>query len=369
MSALARWRSRGKSVATLLAIGVLVAGGSCGGNGSNAAATGLEDVLAAVEGLDGEARTERLRELAHKAGGTLTFYTSLASEDEEEITSAFEDAYDIEVSVYRASDEAVAQRLAQEHDASFHGADVVETDGTMLTILNSQSILAPFEPRARARLVAGSSQDGWTADRINTFVLAWNTDRVTAEERPRSWEELAEPRWRGKIGLESGDFDWYKGLRDYWIEGGRTEGEADRLFEAIARNAVVVTGHSLALQLLASGEVDVLPSAFRNQAESTAEDGAPVAWRPPVEPVFTRAGGVAVVRGAEHPAAAVLFCEWLLDEGQKVVVAVGRDPTRRDLTVTKGIEQRVVDVVELADSQQAWLERYEALLRHGRRHR
>ena len=348
---------------------MLLAGTSCGGNDSNAEANGLDEVLAAVEGLEGKARTDRLRELARKEGGTMTFYTSLASEDEEEITSAFEDAHDIEVSVYRASDEAVSQRLAQEHDASFHGADVVETDGTMLTILNGQSILAPYEPPARARLVPGSSQDGWTADRINTFVVAWNTDRVTAAERPRSWEDLAEPRWRGKIGLESGDFDWYKGLRDYWVEDGRSEEEADRLFEAIARNAIVITGHSLALQLLASGEIDVLPSAFRNQAESTAEDGAPVAWKPPVEPVFTRAGGVAVVRGAEHPAAAVLFSEWLLDEGQKVVVAVGRDPTRRDLTVTKGIEHRVVDVVELADSQRAWLERYEDLLRLGRQHR
>ena len=139
-------------------------------------------------------------------------------------------------------------------------------------------------------------------------------------------------------------------------------------FEAIARNGVVVTGHSLLLQLLASGEVDVLASAFRNQAESTAEDGAPVAWKPPVEPVFTRAGGVAVVSGTTHPAAALLFCEWLLDEGQTVVAEVGRDPTRRDLTVTKGIDQRVIDVVELAKSQRDWLDRYEALLRLGRQH-
>jgi iron(III) transport system substrate-binding protein len=348
---------------------VLLAGGSCGGSDSKAETTGLEEVLAAVDGLDGKARTDRLRELARKEGGTLTLYTSLASEDEEEISSAFEDAHDIEVSVYRASDEAVSQRLAQEHDASFHGADVVETDGTMLTILNGQSILAPYEPPARARLVPGSSQDGWTADRINTFVVAWNTDRVSADERPRAWEDLAEPRWRGKIGLESGDFDWYKGLRDYWIASGRSEEETDRLFEAIARNAVVVTGHSLVLQLLASGEIDVVASAFRNQAESTAEEGAPVAWKPPVEPVFTRAGGVAVVRGTTHPAAALLFCEWLLDEGQTVVAEVGRDPTRRDLTVTRGIEQRVIDVVELAESQRAWLERYEDLLRLGRQHR
>jgi iron(III) transport system substrate-binding protein len=345
---------------------VALAAVGCGGGESAEESSGLAEVLAAVEGLEGEARTDRLRELAAKEGGRLTFYTSLASSDEDELSSAFEDAYDIEVSVYRASDEAVSQRLTQEHEASFHGADVVETDGTMLTVLSKQGILASFEPQGRAALVPGSSHDGWTADRINTFVVAWNTDRVAERERPRAWEDLADPRWRGKLGLESGDFDWYKGLRDYWLETGRSEAEADRLFEAIARNGLVVTGHSLLLELLAAGEIDVVASAFRSQAQAALQEGAPIAWRPPVEPVFTRAGGVAVVEGATHPAAAVLFAEWMIGDGQKIMVEVGRDPTRRDLTVTKGIEQRVVGVVALAESEKEWSDRYERLLRLAR---
>jgi iron(III) transport system substrate-binding protein len=351
----------------LVAAAVLAAGG-CGGSDSDSGASALDEVVAAVEGLDGKARRDRLRELAAKEGGAVTLYTSLASDDQEELTSAFEDAYDLEVSVYRASDEAVTQRLAEEHDASFHGADVVEMDGTMLTVLKKQSILAPYEPAARAALVPGSSHDGWTADRLNTFVLAWNTDRVDPEERPRTWEDLAEPRWRGKLGLESGDFDWYQGLRAYWLETGRSEEETDRLFEAIARNAVVVTGHSLRIQLLSSGELDVVASAFRNQVQSAAKDGAPIAWQPVVEPVFMRAGGIAVVQGTRHPAAALLFSEWLLDAGQEILTEVGRDPTRRDLTRTKGILQRVIDVVALAEHEQEWAERYSRLLRLGTVH-
>jgi iron(III) transport system substrate-binding protein len=351
-----------------LVVATVLAAGGCGGSDSDSEASRLDEVVAAVEGLDGKARRDRLRELAAKEGGTLSLYTSLASDDQEEITSAFEDAYDLKVSVYRASDEAVSQRLAEEHDAAFHGADVVETDGTMLTVLKMQSILAPYEPAARAALVSGSSHDGWTADRLNTFVVAWNTDRVAPEERPRTWEELAEPRWRGKLGLESGDFDWYQGLREYWLETGRSEAETDRLFEAIARNAVVVTGHSLQLELLASGELDVVASAFRNQVQAAAKDGGPVAWQPVVEPVFVRAGGIAVVRGTRHPAAALLFSEWLLDDGQEIVTEVGRDPTRRDLTATKGIRQRVIDVVALAEDEQEWADRYSRLLRLGTAH-
>lgn len=236
----------------------------------------------------------------------------------------------------------------------------------MLAILNEQAILAPYEPSAGTSLVAGSDHDGWTAERINTFVVAWNTDRVSAGERPRNWEDLADPRWQGRLGLESGDFDWYKGLRDYWLEQGRSEEEADRLFEAIARNAVVVTGHSLRLQLLAAGELDVVASAFRNQVQALADDGAPVGWKPVVEPVFMRAGGIAVVEGTKHPAAALLFYEWLLGEGQEVIVAAGRDPTRRDLEATKGIDVRVIDVVALAESEREWRDRYERLVRLGK---
>lgn len=352
--------------ATLLAA-VLLAAAGCGGEGdSDAEGTSLEEVLAAVEGLDAGAREKRLRELAAGEDGTVSLYTSLAAGDQEELEAAFEEAYGIDVAVYRASDEAVAQRLVQEHDASFHGADVVETDGTMLAILNEEKILAPYEPASGESLVAGSDHDGWTADRINTFVVAWNTDRVQAAERPRSWEDLADPRWRGRLGLESGDFDWYKGLHDYWLEQGKSAAEADRLFEAIGRNAVVVTGHSLTLQLLAAGELDVVASAFRSQIEKLAKEDAPVSWKPVVEPVFMRAGGIAIVEGAKHPAAALLFYEWLLDDGQEVIVAVGRDPTRRDLEATKGIDVRVIDVVALAESERVWLDRYERLLRLGK---
>ena len=191
----ARSRPLGTRVAALLAISVLLAGAGCGGSGSNDEATGLEEVLGAVEGLEGEARSVRLRELAQKEGGTLTLYTSLASEDEEEISSAFEDAYDIDVSVYRASDEAVS-------NGSPKARGVVprrrrRRDGRHeLTILNKQSILAPYEPRA-GPASSRTSQNGWTPDRFNTFVVARNTDRVGPSDRPRSWEDLADPRWRG----------------------------------------------------------------------------------------------------------------------------------------------------------------------------
>ena len=90
---------------------------------------GFDRVLAEVKGLEGAERAKKLAAMAKNEGGEVTFYTSLVSETEEAVADEFEDAYDVEVSVYRASGETVAQRVSEEADAGFRGADVVETGG------------------------------------------------------------------------------------------------------------------------------------------------------------------------------------------------------------------------------------------------
>jgi iron(III) transport system substrate-binding protein len=355
-----------RSRALALMLACLALATACGGSESSDDENGFEEVLASIEGLEGKARIDRLRELAADEGGALSLYTSMTPGDEDEVSGAFEDEFGIEVSVYRASTEAISRRLAEEHEASFRGADAVDTNGIVLSLLNDQGILVPYQPQARTRLVPGSSHATWTGSRFNTFVLSWNTERVRANERPRSWDDLADPRWRGKLGLEAGDYDWYQTLRTHWIAGGRSEADADRLFEAIARNAIVVKGHSLLAQLLASGEIDVAGSNYRHVVQGFIDDGAPLAWKPLVEPVIRRAEGVALVRHARHPAAALLYVEWMLSDGQKVIVELGRDAARRDLVATGNAKSVSVDVDELVERERQWADRWERLIRLGK---
>jgi iron(III) transport system substrate-binding protein len=351
------------AVALVLACVALTA--ACGGSESSEG-TGYEEVLASIEGLSGKQRVDRLRDLAAKEGSALTLYTSMTPGDEDEVSAAFEDEFGIEVSVYRASTEAISRRLAEEHEASFHGADAVDTNGIVLSLLSDQGILAPYRPQARTRLVPGSSHGTWTGSRFNTFVLSWNTERVEPGEQPRAWEDLADPRWRGKLGLEAGDYDWYQALRAHWLDNGRSEAEVDRLFESIARNAIVVKGHSLLTQLLASGEVDVAGSNYRHVVQGFIDDGAPITWKPVVEPVIRRDEGVALVRNARHPATAVLYVEWMLGEGQKVIVDLGRDAARRDLIATANARSISIDVRALVEHEREWADRWERLIRLGK---
>lgn len=356
------------SILLLALLGLVLCG--CGGSSSGSkgsSATGYEQVFAAIKGLHGKQRTAKLVSLAQAEGGKLTFYTSVSSEAADAFASGFNDAYGIEVAVYRSNTEDVVERLTQEAAANYHGADVAGLDGLSLYNLNRKSLLVDYKADGLPQLVPGAHRDGWTISEFAPFAVSWNTKLVHAGEQPRTLEDLANPRWRGKLALESSDFEWYGTVRDYWVtQGGKSEAEADRLFEQIGRNAVAMRGHSLMTQLLAAGEFDVAASTFASKVDELRKDGAPVSRTPAVEPVIVVTNGMALVRGSHHPAAAALFLEWVLGDGQKSIQELGREPARRDLTTTGGVRTVWEDNAKLVRNQKKWAADYERVLSHGK---
>lgn len=335
----------------------------CGGRSDGEGGQTLDEVLAQVEGLSGAARTKKLVELAEANGGELTFYTTSSTDVSAEVAARFKDAYDLDVSVYK-SDDAIVQRMIEEKKAGFNGADVVETNAVNLSFMSDEGLLAPYQGPSVSGLVAGSLHKDWTADRLNVFAVAWNTKLVPKGQEPKSWEDLADPRWKGKLGLQVDDYEWFKTLWEYWVSSGKTPAEADRLAEAIARNAVFVDGRSFARELLAAGEFDVIVN-LRHAIQGEADEGAPVAWQPAVEPMFWRPDGVAVADGSPNPAAAVLFMDWILADGQSVFAELKTDPLRKDLLVAPTAKQIPIDVEEFLAEQGKWQEKYDALVSLG----
>jgi iron(III) transport system substrate-binding protein len=327
---------------------------------------GFDSVLSAVRGLDGTERENRLRGLAREEGAELTIYTSLTDETQRAVAKAFGSRYGIKMSVYRASSEDIALRASQEYRARHRGADVVETNGEEMSILARAGMFAPYKSSAQDSLVEGARHAGWTATRLNKFVVTWNTDLVPRGGEPRSWEALADPRWRGKLLVEKQDVDWYRALREHWTRtGAKSPQEADRLLAAIARNSRVVDGHQLMDQLLAAGDGAVaLTSYLHNSRESKAR-GAPVSFEPLVEPVFTRHQGAGLVNTARHPAAALLFMDWFLTDGQEVLERNQAVPARRDLARADAAES-LIDVERYSRDRSQWAERFDRLLRLGR---
>lgn len=324
----------------------------------------IQMVIDEVQGLDGAERTERLQEMAQEEGGELSLYTSLSSEVEDELAGAFEDSFEIDVSVFRADSESILQRLREESRASFEGADVVETTAVELVALEAEDILAHYESPEVDRLIEGAQHEGWTIDRFNNFVVSWNTEDVAPDEVPQAWEDLAEDEWEGRLAMEPTDVGWFKGLWDHWVAEGRSEEEVQELFERMSRNALFIKGHTTTGTLLAAGEFSVAASNYSYLVEASKATGAPVEWKPPVEPIFSLPFGVAPIRNTPRPATALLFTDWLLSDGQEVLQELQLDPAREDLSATADIEQIIVELGS-PDEMDTWNDRYEELTKLG----
>jgi iron(III) transport system substrate-binding protein len=348
-----------------VAIALLVAG--CGGsNGDEDGDEAFESTLAVIEGLKGDARTDKLRELAAAQGGRLDVYSSMGAGTLDSIAEAFGDLYDIDVAAYRADGDTILARIFEEESAGYRGVDVVQMNGLAMTTLHDEGLLRPYRSPAERNLIPGVVHDGWTAHLASQFAVSWNTKLVPPSERPRSWEDLADPRWKGQLALEASDLDWYKTLRDYWIEHGKSASEADRLFDAIGRNAIVVQGHTVMAQLHAAGEFKLAVN-YASTVDRLAGEGAPLAWQPAVEPLVAQPQGVAPMRAARHPAAALLFVDYTLGEAQAIMAEDHRDPVRKDLVVARSANRIVIDFDSLAAEQERWTEAYERILGLGRR--
>jgi iron(III) transport system substrate-binding protein len=340
---------------------------SCGGsNSSTGAQQSLDDVLAAVQGLSGKARADKLAALADDEGGELNVYTSSSIDYMTELSDDFSDATDVDASLYKTSSEALVERMVEEQKAGFHGSDIVETNTPGLIALDDEGLLVPYASPNVDKLVPGSVGKSWIGDKSNTFVVAWNTKRVPKGEEPKSIEELADPKWKGRLVMETDDSDWYKTIWQSVVDSGKTPAEADKIFEGIAKNTAFVNGHSLMADLVAAGEFDVSLDSYLHTVKGLIEKGAPIAWEPAVEPVVTRPDGIAVVKDAKHPAAALLYIDYVLDPGQKTFADFFLTPARKDLSVPPSIAHVAMDVPDYIAHEDEWTKRYEQLVRLGK---
>jgi iron(III) transport system substrate-binding protein len=235
----------------------------------------------------------------------------------------------------------------------------------VMELLSNEGRLEPWKPAGAGRLPDAALFDDWTAARTNRYVLGWNTKRVPDSERPRSWEDLADRRWRGKLVMEVSDSDFARTLIEHWVSEGDSPEEAEKRFEAIARNARFVDGHTLQAELLATGEFDVGAAVYSFHVEEAAKEGSPVAWRPAVSPTVTRPNGPGVLKGAPHPAAAALFIDWFTGPGQDELERLGVEPARSDLVAEDGVESVPVDLDEFLAEQEEWQERYDRFVALG----
>ncbi|MFJ4699898.1 ABC transporter substrate-binding protein [Streptomyces sp. NPDC088768] len=342
---------------------------ACGGAPTVRQAGGTTtDPYAEYASLTGKARTDALLAAARDEGGVLDLYTS--NTDIQDLVDGFRKAYPkIKVNAFRANSETVLQRITQENQARKPHTDVVDTNELELRELDKARLLSPYRGPALAHLKPeAKGYGGWTAERFNAFVIGWNTDVVPAGQAPHSFTDLAAPRWKGKVSMEIGDWDWYYAMHTYLTkEKGMSEEATTKLFRRIVANARVTKGHTVQGELLSAGQFGVATSVYSHTIDKAARDGAPVAWQPASDPVILRPNGVALMARARHPATALLWTDWVLGAGQKAVTASARIPAAAPAAGIKDplpADTPVYNLPKDADADGTkWSAAYDALLR------
>jgi iron(III) transport system substrate-binding protein len=307
----------------------------------------------------GADRERRLLENARKEG-SVVLYTSLAPTESGPLGQAFEKKTGVKVEIWRAISEKVVQRAVTEARAKRFAFDVIETNGPEMEIMAREKLFSEFHSPHLADLPASAipAHRQWVPDRVNFFVVAFNTGKVKREEIPKSYSGFTDPKWKGRIGIEATDAEWMATLIKKW---GEPAGMA--YFRKLAEmKPDVRKGHILLAELIAAGEIPVGLTVYNSNAESLKRRGAPIDWLP-VEPVVGRPQGIALGRYAPHPHAALLFVDFVLSpEGQELLNSMGRVPVSTKVkTDLNRFDYTMVDPVTVLDEQERWNKLWEGL--------
>ena len=289
----------------------------------------------------GPGRFQRLVAGAKKEGA-LTLYTSISERDMAMLTADFDRRYGVKVNVWRASSVKVLQRATAEARANRWDFDAAAISSPEMEAMHRERLLQEVRSRHHAALApdAMPSHRAWVPQFLNVFVQAYNTSLVRKEDLPKSYAELADPRWKGRLGVEASDSEWYCGvLRHAGAERGA------KLFRDIVATAgwSVRSGHTLLANLVASGEVPLALTVYSYRIEQLKRAGAPVEWFG-IDPVIGRANGAGVSRRPPHPSAALLFYEYLISDAQPLMVKMNYlAADARIASSLRGVKVRFID--------------------------
>lgn len=261
-----------------------------------------------------------------KREGTLTLYTTIAEKDLPALIKPFETKYGVKVVVWRAGTSNVLQRAVAEANARKYDMDVAHIGAPEMEALAREQVLLPVTAPVQNELQPGSvpPHRQWAATLLSVWVQAYNTKLVKKESLPKTWRDLLDPKWKGKLGVEGKDDDWFASVVD--VMGG---GEAGVKFfrDLAAGNGLSVRqGHTLLNNLVISGEVPLALNVYNYMPEQAKKKGAPIDWFV-LEPAIARSNAVGIAKRAPHPNAAMLFYEYLLGEGQQYFVSMDYVPS------------------------------------------
>jgi iron(III) transport system substrate-binding protein len=293
-----------------------------------------------------EAITPALIEAAKKEG-KCSFYTAMDLQFAEKLGKEFEAKFSgIAVRVERSGAERVFTRIGQEYSSNVHAVDVVNTaDQSHCIVWKRNGWLAPYLPEEVVKYYDKQyyDPDGLeVTTRILVSPIAYNTDLVKKEDAPKSFADLLDPKWKGKMvkahPAYSGTImnSTFQVARDLGWE----------YLEKLAKQSVLqVQSATDTPKKIALGERAVMVDGAGYLVIREKEAGKPVEIVYPAEGTPLATGPSAVFKAAPNPNAARLFFNWMHSrEGQQILVDWARQYSPHKQTVEKPGVRKLADI-------------------------
>jgi iron(III) transport system substrate-binding protein len=362
MAVAAPGRARRLTIAAALASGIALASPA-----ALAAAHAAPASVADIANYDGEDRQSLLENGARKEGA-LTLYTT--GTQIAPLLDRFKQKYPfIRVQMLRSSSVDIATKVSREYAAGVYLVDAFELNSDGLILPRQQGILQPFTSPEVANFEIHAVEPGrhWVSVRESYTGIGFNTAKIPADQAPRSYQDLLDPKWKGKMAISA-----TTGTVGNWV-GAIVVTLGPDFVRSLGKQELrlyPIAGRALA-NLMISGEVALSPTIYQSHVAASKAQGAPLAWNVP-GPVPVTDTAAAIAAKAPHPHAAMLFVDFLLSrEAQLLYRDLGYLSSRKDMksdeypNLSKLFLMNRPNYVEEFDS---WMRLYqEAIMKSARR--
>jgi len=284
------------------------------------AAVGLAVFAGAVSPVPTSAQDARLE--AAKKEGKVVWYTSLALSSAEKVAKLFEAAYPgIKVEVHRTGSQRILQRVMQELQANIKNVDVIHTsDAGHYVLLKDKKLLMKYTPAGVERFPpAFKDKDGYHYGlRATVNVIAYNTKSIPAAEAPRTWKDLLDPKWKGKLVTAH---PGYSGVISTHVLA-LVHLYGWDYFKQLAQNRPMLVQSAVDPSgVVASGERPVAANGGDYTFYQVKKKGNPVEIVFPKEGVPLVVSPTAIASFAPHPNAAKLFTDFTFSRAVQQAMA------------------------------------------------
>jgi iron(III) transport system substrate-binding protein len=266
---------------------------------------------------------------AAKREGEIVFYASMNLAEANIMIAEFEKRYpSIKVKLNRAGSEKLLTRVLAEARAKRVAADVIQTVEFSMHILKRSGVLARHISPSDSLYPKNFKDEGfWTTVYYNPYVTAYNTRLVASRMAPKTYDDLLDPKWKGKMMMEGTKADWFAGMLQIM---GQERG-LQYMRQLAKQEPMLREGHELLAQLVAAGEGFFDINIPASSVDRVKEKGAPIDWIALGEAPAIMVG-IGLASQATHVNAAKLFIDFALSrEGQRLQQGFGRLVARTDL--------------------------------------